>query len=158
MFCINCYHSSTQVTNSRPHKKQPLVWRRRHCTACGDTFTTHERPSLRDNMVITGPSGSEPFNLGKLILSIARAFLHSERDAQYSSLWIAKTVEDTISTQLKAVTTSNIATITYQALKHFDEVAAVQYGAQHKLIGSAKRRGRPSLVWHEPPTDESPSR
>lgn len=159
MYCINCFHPSTHVTNSRPNKKHPLIWRRRHCAVCNHTFTTHERPSLRDNLFISLESGkTEPFNLGKLVISVAKAFTHSERDAEYNSLWLAQTVEDTISTQLKRVTPEDIAAITHQTIRQFDELAAVQYGARHQLIVNARRRGRPSLVWHAPPTDESPSR
>lgn len=160
MFCINCFHSDTKVSNTRPHKKQPNVWRRRRCPNCGILFTTYERPSLADNKKIILPtSKTEAFNLGKLIQSIAKAFAHSPHHAQYSSLWLAMSVEDTLSTQRETITTEDIAAITHDILKRYDPLAAMQYAAQHKLIVSSRqRRGRPSLVWHEPPTDASLSR
>jgi len=147
MFCINCFHPTTNVTNSRPNKKQPVVWRRRHCTACGTTFTTRERPALAENKKIQRPDGTlEIFNLGKLVLSIAKSFSHSPKEAEYSSIWLAQTVEDTLSTQRETIITDDIEAATHQVLKNFDELAAVQYAAQHHLISSVRRRGRPSLA------------
>lgn len=148
MFCINCFYPSTKVTNSRPSNKEPNTWRRRHCAKCGTTFTTRERPSLTEATEVTPPGGSskEPFNLGKLTLSIAKAFTHSRKDAQYNSLWLAQTVENTLSTQRETITTEDIGAVTHNILKRYDELAAVQYAAQHGLISSIRRRGRPSLA------------
>ena len=162
MFCINCFHGNTSVTNSRPHKKQPSVWRRRKCATCGMVFSTLERPSLAENTpVYLSGGGNEPFNLGQLIVSIAEAFSHKPDDGKKHALWLAQTVETTLSTQHPAAfTPDDIEVTTYAVLKNFDEVAAIQYGAKHRLIVSAaiKRRGRPSLVSPAQPSDASLSR
>jgi transcriptional repressor NrdR len=159
MFCINCFHTNTTVANSRPQKKQSAVWRRRTCKNCGETFTTYERPSLADNKPVMLPGGkTDTFNLGKLIISIAKAFTHTPKEAEYNALWLAQTAEDTLSTQREVVTPDDIAAITHGVLKRFDELAAVQYAARHQLISSTRRRGRPSWREHEPPTPLSPSR
>ena len=154
MFCINCFHSSTTVANSRPHRKKPSIWRRRKCAKCQTIFTTYERPSLAENTPISLPSGqTEQFNLGRLIISIAQAFHHAPEDAQVNALWLAQTVEDTLSTQLKVITPEDIEITTHQVLKQYDELAAMQYGAQHQLITSTKKkRGRPSVVSRAPRT------
>ncbi|MDB5165134.1 MAG: hypothetical protein JWM00_24 [Candidatus Saccharibacteria bacterium] len=162
MFCINCFHENTSVTNSRGHKKQPSVWRRRACTECGTVFTTLEKPSLAQNtQVHTNHGTKEPFNLGQLIVSIADAFSHNPNEGKKYALWLAQTVETTLSTQHPALLTpEDIEATTHVVLKSFDEVAAIQYAAKHQLIISAsiKRRGRPSLVSPVRPTDASPSR
>lgn len=160
MFCINCFHTNTSVTNSRPHKKQPVVWRRRTCSNCGVTFTTLERPSLADNTpVYTGDGRMTTFNLGRLIISIGAAFAHAPQQAKEASLWLAQTVESTLSTQINTITPDDIAAVTHQTLKRFDELAAVQYAARHQLISSTRRRaGRPSLRERGPSKPESPSR
>jgi transcriptional regulator NrdR family protein len=147
MVCINCFYPSTNVTNSRPHKKEALIWRRRHCKHCGTTFTTRERPSLKDNQkVLTHENKTEDFSLGRLTLSIAKAFTHSQKDAQYYSLWLAQSVEDQLSTQREHISLGDIEATTHMVLKRFDELAAVQYAGQHGLISSVRRRGRPSLA------------
>jgi transcriptional repressor NrdR len=159
MFCINCFHPTTRVTNSRGKKKQALIWRRRHCPHCGATFTTHEKPSLEANQKVHLPSGkTTPFNLGQLILSIAQSFTHSEKMAKEYSLPLAETVEQRLSTQTQVITPEEIAAVTHTVLRPFDELAALQYAAQHRLVTSIRRRGRPSTAWHGPQTDESPSR
>ena len=161
MFCINCFHTNTSVTNSRPHKKQPSVWRRRKCNNCGTLFTTIERPSLADTALITSSSGeASPFNLGKLIISIANAFSHTPSEGNLHALWLAQTVESTLATQVQSLTPEDIEAVTHQVLKQFDEIAAVQYAAKHQLIVSAstKRRGRPSLLSRDHGTPPSPSR
>jgi transcriptional regulator NrdR family protein len=152
MFCINCFNRSTQVTNSRPNKKDPLVWRRRHCQACAATFTTYERPSLADNQPIYLADGtSEQFNLGRLIVSIAAAFTHSEHDAKYNALWIAYTVESTLSSQRQTITRDDIAATTHGILRQYDELAALQYAAKHQLVEATRqRRGRPSVKSKQP--------
>lgn len=162
MFCINCFHENTSVVNSRPHKKQPSVWRRRKCAKCDIVFSTTEHPSLAENMRVSALDGSlEPFNLGQLIISISGAFTHQPRDGKKYALWLAQTIEITLSTQHpRSLTSEDIEVTTHAVLKRFDEVAAIQYAAKHQLIISAstKRRGRPSLVLPERPIDASPSR
>lgn len=159
MFCINCFHTNTSVGNSRPHKKQPVVWRRRACANCAATFTTLERPSLADNTPIYSSEGEKtPFNLGRLIISIAAAFAHDTKQAKEASLWLAQTVENALSSQINTITAEDITAITHQTLKRFDELAAVQYAARHQLISSTRRRaGRPSLREHGPSRPELPS-
>lgn len=148
MFCINCFHRTTQVTNSRPHKKRAQVWRRRQCQKCHHTFTTLERPALDYNQKIDLPDHTRgTFHLGKLIISISKAFSHSNKSAVYDSLWLAQSVEEFLSTQHSAsITPQDIAAATHQILKQYDEVAALQYALQHQLLTSTRRRrGRPSL-------------
>lgn len=146
MICINSSNEATKVVNSRASKKTPVVWRRRQGVHSGITFTTYERPALAENKPVILPDGSQDtFNLGKLLLSIAASFSHNQKSAQYDSLWLAQTVEDTLSMDTHVLTPGQIAQITYETLKRFDELAAVQYAARHQLISNVRRRGRPSF-------------
>jgi transcriptional repressor NrdR len=159
MFCINCFHPSTNVANSRPNKKQPLVWRRRSCSQCGTIFTTTERPTLTHTQTVHLPAGETiPFNIGKLIISLSKAFQHNPQEGELASLELAQTIETTLLTEIKTITPEDIEVIAHQVLKHYDELAAMQYAAQHQLVTTSKRRGRPSLHERGRPTDESPSR
>ena len=159
MFCINCFHPSTNVGNSRPLKKQPSVWRRRTCPQCGTVFTTTERPSLAHTQKIHLPSGdSTSFNLGKLVISLSRAFQHNPDDAELATLELAQTIETILLTEIKTITPEDIEVIAHQVLKRYDELAAMQYAAQHHLVTSLKKRGRPSLRDRGPQTGASPSR
>lgn len=160
MFCINCFHKNTRVGNSRPHKKQPSIWRRRTCPQCGATFTTYERPSLADNTPIQLADGqTDTFNLGRLIISIAACFTHNPSAGTYQALWLAQTVEATLSTEhTTSLTPEDIEATTHQVLRRYDEMAAIQYAAKHNLIYATRKPGRPSVRAHAPRSDASPSR
>jgi transcriptional repressor NrdR len=153
MICINCFHIKTTVANSRPHKKQSSVWRRRHCQRCGNTFTTHERVALNDQRTIVDVTGKQqPFNLGRLIISLHRAFTHMPDQGKSDVLWLAQTIETLLVAQtMSSVTAEQVIHTAYGVLKKYDELAAVQYAAQHQIISSLRRRGRPSLASPEQP-------
>lgn len=147
MICINSLNESTKVINSRASRRTPVVWRRREGVRSGTTFTTYERPALAENKkLILLDNKRDIFNLGRLILSIAAAFTHDKKKAQYDSLWIAQTIEDKLSMSPGDLTPTLIAHTTYETLKNFDEIAAIQYGAKHHIVTSVRKRGRPSLA------------
>lgn len=128
------------------------------CEACEHSFTTIERPSLADMSVIDHQQHVEPFNSGQLICSIADAFGHDRTKGKKAALWLAQTVETTLASQKRQISVDDIEATTHHVLRQFDEVAAVQYGTKQRLIVSAKRAGRPSLVSSAPPNQPSPSR
>lgn len=105
-----------------------------------------ERPSLVDTRPVSLPDNKrEPFSLSRLTISISASFMHDTKKAAYDSLALAQTVEDLLLTDYSVITPDDIAAVTHQTLRHFDELAAVQYAAKHHLIASVRRRGRPSL-------------
>ncbi|RYX79541.1 hypothetical protein EON76_02390 [bacterium] len=129
----------TKVINSRAHKKLPIVWRRRQGVGTQKTFTTYERPALAENKKVVLMNGDTSiFNLGKLLLSISFAFAHDRHAAQFDSHALAQTVEDKLSMDTGELTPARIAHTTYQTLNNFDELAAIQYAARHKLISTTK--------------------
>lgn len=147
MICIYCLNKKTSTPNSRPHKKNSLVWRRRHCTSCGCTFTTYERPSLEDVTIFNNEQRPEHFSIGRLTVSIYRA-LSGEKAAD-TSYELAKTVETNLIRRYDLttpITSSAIADETYSTLRRYDELSGLQYGARHGLIASIRRRGRPSTI------------
>jgi transcriptional regulator NrdR family protein len=152
MICVNCFHTKTKVTNSRPHKKNAGTWRRRHCLECGITFTTYEKPALDESTAVHYPSAtnkkglSAPFSLSKLTLSISACFMHDPTTRQLHSLPLAETVEQLLISQVQQPSVDDVAATTHQVLKRFDEVAALQYAVTHGLVeATRKRRGRPSV-------------
>lgn len=146
MISLNSSNETTKVINSRTSKKKPIVWRRRQGVTSSVTFTTYERPSLAENKPIQLEHGTDTFNLGRLILSIAQAFSHDKHAAQYDSLWLAQTVEERLSVTSEPLTPALITATTHETLKRFDQLAAVQYAAKHHLISNVRRRGRPSVA------------
>lgn len=147
MICVYCLNKKTKTPNSRPHKKHAQVWRRRHCEACGRTFTTYERPSLED-VVVRREERDEHFSIGTLTVSLYRSLAqaHLSGDTSYA---LAQTVEQRLIQRYDlgtAITPAAIAQEAYLVLKHFDEISALQYGAAHGIVTSIRRRGRPSTT------------
>ena len=147
MICINCFHEKTRVTNSRQHKKHPSVWRRRTCERCQAIFTTKELPAAENLQVLQKDKSSSQFNLGKLIISIGRSFQHNKELADQHSYDLALTVQEILIIQTKHPSTDDISAATHAVLKRFDQMAALQYAAQHNLITHRKRPGRPAIVY-----------
>jgi len=149
MICIICSHD-TKVTNSRPHKKTPSVWRRRECKACGAVFTTSEVVA-DDSYVFSVKSAVgklSVFSLPTLIFSIASSLSHRQASSiPDDSYWLAQTVAQTIqATATDTVSSHAIAEETYVTLSNFDATAGIQYGARHGIVRNTAqkpRRGRP---------------
>lgn len=147
MICINCFHNKTKVTNSRPHKLNPAVWRRRQCPKCQTIFTTYERPALEDKLILGHDRKSTPFSIGKLTVSIAKSFLHDKEAADQHSYFLAQTIETKLLLMAKELSVDDIASVAHQTLKEFDPVSAIQYAAQHDLVTQTRRPGRPSISY-----------
>ena len=147
MICVYCLNPKTKTPNSRPHKKQAQVWRRRTCDSCGHTFTTYERPSLEEAVIVSNKSKSA-FSIGILSVSIYKSLAQQFTDGN-TSYELALTVEQKLIRRYDirtAITPSAIAQETYTTLKNFDEISALQYGAAHGIVTSIRRRGRPSTT------------
>lgn len=146
MICVNCFHSSTNVINSRPSKKLPTIWRRRQCSQCAHIFTTDEMPRFSDITVVAADNRRQEFNPGMLVVSIAHAFQHNP-EAGLSAAWeLTRTVFMKIfAKRTLVITHEHLAHITYETLRSFDEVAGMQYGLSHGVVTSLRRRGRPSF-------------
>lgn len=133
MFCIKCFHPNTRIVNSRPHKKQASVWRRRKCDKCAYIFTTDERP-VSNQLDVYVDGDTSPFSVGQLTISIARAFQHNPQAGKQQAHWLARTVELWLITEHNSVTPHDIEAVTHQTLLRFDRLAATQYAAQHSLL------------------------
>lgn len=88
-----------------------------------------------------------PFNIGRLTISIARSFQHNLHAARYDSLRLAETIEATLLKSGTPLSADDIAAVTHATIKRYDPVAAVQYAAQHDLLTTARRPGRPSITY-----------
>lgn len=149
MICIKC-SNDTRVANSRPHKKTPSVWRRRHCTTCGTTFTTTEIVSDDAfTLAVTDPTNAtSAFSLPRLMLSIVRSMGHRPEPASADeAYWLAQTVAQAIqATATDTLSTSALASITHETLTSFDPTAGQAYGIRHGIITPINQRpvrGRP---------------
>lgn len=156
MICLKCFHKKTRIANSRQNKKSPITWRRHVCGRCEYTFTTYEKPVTSFSVTSDG-SKKDSFSIGKLTISIARSFHHDKYAADFYSYDLATTIQERLLLQNHhTISTCEIAEMTHSTLQKFDQIAALQYAAQHKLIISRqKKRGRPSFSYPEHDSDHS---
>lgn len=144
MICINCDALDTQVKNSRPSKKDPSIWRRRHCRICGTTFTTREEVDYTG--FITIEDAPEPeFSVPRLTIYLAHHLAHRGPQAADEAYWLARTVQEKL--PARTVTLRQLILTTQDVLRHFDAVAALQHAVKHGLVESIARprRGRPRI-------------
>ena len=156
MICLKCFHKKTRIANSRQNKKSPITWRRHVCGRCEYTFTTYEKPVTSFSVTSDG-SKKDSFSIGKLTISIARSFHHDKYAADFYSYGLATTVQERLLLQNHhTISTREITEMAHSTLQKFDQIAALQYAAQHKLIISRqKKRGRPSFSYPEHDSDHS---
>ena len=133
MICINCSHQKTGVVNSRTHKSSAQIWRRRRCSACHCTFTTYERISSADELLVQDSSGKKTaFSPGKLIVSVLNCLNHSEEKAA-QAFWLIETIENQLFKKSNLlVTDKDISSTTHQVLASFDKLAGEQYAVRHR--------------------------
>lgn len=133
MFCIYC-GNETEVVNSRPKQKIPVVWRRRRCNSCKSIFSSREKPDLSLSIKIRISSGNlEPFSELKLCLSIKDSLSHrktAENDARQ--------LTDTVVGHLLPcpsgiVQSQDVITATYKVIYRFDRPAATYYKSHHPM-------------------------
>jgi transcriptional repressor NrdR len=132
MVCIHC-HGDTQVTNSRPQKRNNQIWRRRQCLRCKSIFSTHESADFPSIWRVRGVTGSlEPFSRDKLLVSLFVSLQHRK-----TALKDAGALADTVISKLSdhvtdaVISGQAIAQVAQVALNRFDKAASTHYGAFH---------------------------
>jgi len=141
MICIHCGNTKTNVTNSRPHKKRPSVWRRRACSQCGALFTTLETIDVSDQLTVTHTDGAKSaFSIPLLMLSLSTVLQHRADQAD-DAFWLAQTIaEQLYAGEFAPLETTDIIQAVYITLDRYDTAAALQYGARYGIIASPQRR------------------
>ena len=129
MRCIFC-NSDTKVTNKRDVGS--LTRRRRECLKCKKRFTTHEKPELRDLIVIKKDGSREVFDSEKIRKGLIKAC--EKRPISIDK--IEKTVQE-IGSKLrdgnkKEVKVKTIGERVMKALKKLDKVAYIRFASVYR--------------------------
>jgi transcriptional regulator NrdR family protein len=138
MVCIYC-GGETAVKNSRPQKRLGHIWRRRLCTVCHATFTTHEIPDLAASLLVLGASGSlAPFQRDKLYSCVVRSLGHRD-DAVAAASALTATIIASLLRQHggASIARESIVQTSHLVLQRLDRVAGVQYAAYHPITVSS---------------------
>lgn len=132
MVCTYC-QQKTRVINSRPQLRSNGIWRRRKCTACGETVTSIESLDYEKTWVVQySPRQKRPFLRDKLFVSIYKSCQHRPsafEDARGLTATVIAGLWQDIDKAL--ISPGLIARRTHAALHRFDKPAAVHYQAFH---------------------------
>lgn len=137
MVCPYCHHRDTNVTNSRQHREQPRVWRRRQCSRCKTTFTTYESVAEKELPLVIDPHKKKPvtFSLPKLLVSIYESLSvdspNRADDAQALAMSVYRELSEATDAVLERAT---IAMTTYEVLTRYNARSGLSYGVVHGLI------------------------
>lgn len=150
MICVKCRQASTNVVNSRPHKKQASVWRRRRCAHCGYVFTTAEAPLLGELLEIIYQDGSSvAFSQPRLTVNLAAFLAHRRDTAANDAYWLSETIGRTLlgrGNSGQAVPMHEFIKIVHAVLERFDALAGLQYAARYRIVTNVRKdTGRPRL-------------
>ena len=137
MRCPACDDADTRVVDSRTTGES--VRRRRQCQACGERFTTHERPERRTLWVVKKDGRREPFARGKLLHGLALACRKRPIDDAGLDA-IARGVETRLE-QLREedVPASAVGEAVMTELRDVDEVAYVRFASVYGAFESVEQ-------------------
>jgi len=136
MRCPFCNHEDTQVKDSRPSDDGRAIRRRRECPECGRRFTTFERFSVQQLVVVKRAGQREMFDREKLTRSILTAL----RKRPVTQAQIAQVVSD-IEGQFTDASRSEVSSwelgeAVLNALKGVDFIGYIRYASvYHEFKG-----------------------
>ena len=136
MVCIFC-SNETQVTNSRPQKRNNNVWRRRQCQVCHSVFTTIEAIDYSSVFRINVQGDFKPFLTDLLYTEVLLA-LSDRKNAYMDAREITNNIIKTLSKMPGSplCKPSDISRVTAAVLQKFDKRAWHRYAAEHPSVAS----------------------
>jgi transcriptional repressor NrdR len=129
--CAACGHLDSKVVDSRQSDDGGAIRRRRQCLACGQRFTTFERPE--SGLTVLKRSGDrEPFDRAKVVAGVQSA-VKSRRVSPGEVEALAAAVEEEMR-QLPTgeVTSERVGRAVLEGLRELDVIAAVRFASVYK--------------------------
>jgi transcriptional repressor NrdR len=129
MRCPKCEAASTRVIDSRDLENGSTIRRRRECEACGNRFTTYERPEGARLVVVKRDGSREEFEREKL-----RAGLLKALQKRPVTLDRVEAALDDIESTLRArgdaeVPSTEIGRLATEALRGLDQLAYIRFAS-----------------------------
>ena len=129
MRCPRCENGTTRVIDSRDLENGSTIRRRRECEACGNRFTTYERPEGARLIVVKRDGSREEFEREKL-----RAGLLKALQKRPVTLDRVEAALDDIESTLRArgdaeVPSTEIGRLATEALRGLDRLAYIRFAS-----------------------------
>jgi transcriptional repressor NrdR len=129
MRCPRCENGSTRVVDSRDLESGNTIRRRRECEACGNRFTTYERPEGARLLVVKRDGSREEFERDKLMAGLLKAL--QKRPVTIDRVEAAvDDIEASLRTRGDAeVPSTEIGRLATEALRDLDQLAYIRFAS-----------------------------
>lgn len=130
--CSACGHHDSKVVDSRQSDDGGAIRRRRQCLACGQRFTTFERPEALTLTVVKRSGDRQAFDRAKVVAGVQSATKGRPVGAGEAEA-LATAVEDEMR-QLPSgeVTSEQVGRAVLEHLREVDVIAAVRFASVYK--------------------------
>jgi transcriptional repressor NrdR len=132
MRCPHCENDATRVIDSRDLENGSTIRRRRECEACGQRFTTYERPEGARLVVVKRDGSREDFEREKL-----RAGLLKALQKRPVTLDRVETALDEIEANLRGrgdaeIPSTEVGRLATEALRDLDQLAYIRFASVYQ--------------------------
>jgi transcriptional repressor NrdR len=132
MKCPFCGFLEDKVVDSRPSKDGSSIRRRRECQECNRRFTSYEQIEELNYMVIKKDGRREPFDRGKLMKGLNKAF----EKRPVKQIDIEQMVDDVerllYANVEREMSTEQIGEFVIERIKQLDEIAYVRFASVYR--------------------------
>jgi transcriptional repressor NrdR len=130
--CSACGHLDSKVVDSRQSDDGTAIRRRRQCLACGQRFTTFERPEPVTLTVLKRSGHREAFDRRKVVAGVESA-VKSRPVGPGEVEALAAAVEDEMRELPSGeVTSERVGRAVLERLRELDVIAAVRFASVYK--------------------------
>lgn len=131
MNCPFCSDASNRVVDKRSVAGSGEIRRRRECLRCQGRFTTYERLSNLQFLVIKKDGRKEPYNRDKLRGGIIRA-LEKRPAAEQLDEFVSKIERKIWKKGVSEITSRQIGKVVLSELKKIDSVAYLRFASVYR--------------------------
>jgi transcriptional repressor NrdR len=130
--CAACGHLDSKVVDSRQSDDGGAIRRRRQCLACGERFTTFERPESLGISVLKRSGAREPFDRAKVVTGVQAAIKARPVSAGEAEALAAAVEDEMRRLPTSEVTSERIGRAVLEGLRELDVIAAVRFASVYK--------------------------
>jgi transcriptional repressor NrdR len=130
--CAACGHTDSKVVDSRQSDDGGAIRRRRQCLACGQRFTTFERPEGLGIAVLKRSGDREPFDRAKVIAGVQAALKARPVGAGEAGALAAAVEDEMRQLPTGEVTSERVGRAVLEGLRELDVIAAVRFASVYK--------------------------
>ena len=136
MYCPYCRNTQSSVIDKRSVKGTGEIRRRRECLKCKRRYTTYERASAVELLVIKRDGRRQPFDIAKLRVGLERCLEKRPGFANLDAI-VAKIERKVRSKDLAEIESKVIGREVLGELKKLDQIAYIRFVSVYRQFKQA---------------------